>query len=189
VLDTALRLFTETGYAATTVQQVATGAGVSAETVYKSFGGKAGLVRGLYERGLGGTGPVPAATRSDAMSAAAADARSMLRGWADLTAEVAPRAAPLLLLVQVAAHADTDARDLLAEMNAQRLRRMDDNAARLHDRPGLRPRIRRAEIRDVMFTYSSPELYDVLVVHRRWSLRRYTDFVFAGMCAQLLEQP
>jgi hypothetical protein len=74
-------------------------------------------------------------------------------------------------------------------MNAQRLRRMDDNAARLHDRPGLRPRIRRAEIRDVMFTYSSPELYDVLVVHRRWSLRRYTDFVFAGMCAQLLEQP
>jgi len=30
VLDTALRLFTETGYAATTVQQVATGAGVSA---------------------------------------------------------------------------------------------------------------------------------------------------------------
>src|ERR1700754_4971554 len=102
VLDTALRLFTETGYAATTMQQVATGAGVSPETVYKSFGGKAGLVRGLYERGLGGTGAVPAPTRSDAMSAAAADARSMLRGWADLTAEVAPRAAPLLLLVQVA---------------------------------------------------------------------------------------
>ena len=187
VLECALRLFKETGYAATTVQQVAAEAGVSVETVYKGFGGKAGLVRALYDRGLGGEGPTPAPARSDAMSAAESDARSVLRGWSDLTAEVSPRATPIMLLVQAAAAADPEAGNLLEEMNTQRLERMTHNAKRLRGRAGLRQGLRLAEIRDVLFTYSSPELYDVLVVHRGWSLRRYSDFVYRGMSAQLLD--
>jgi AcrR family transcriptional regulator len=47
VLRAARTLFLDVGYAATTVPAVAGAAGVSAETVYKMFGGKAGLVRAL----------------------------------------------------------------------------------------------------------------------------------------------
>ncbi|MGH3646029.1 MAG: TetR/AcrR family transcriptional regulator [Micromonosporaceae bacterium] len=47
------------GYAATTLAAIAREAGVSVETIYKAFGGKSGLVRALYERGLTGIGPVP----------------------------------------------------------------------------------------------------------------------------------
>jgi hypothetical protein len=113
----------------------------------------------------------------------------VLRGWADLTAEVAPRGSPITLLMRTAAATDPDAEALLAEMNAQRLKRMAHNARRLRGRSGLRQDLRPAEIRDVLFTYSSPELYDVLVVGRGWSLKRYSAFVFAGMCGQLLQQP
>jgi len=55
------------GYAATTIAAIAGEAGVSVETIYKAFGGKSGLVRAIYERGLTGRGPVPAYQRSEEM--------------------------------------------------------------------------------------------------------------------------
>src|SRR4051794_34262802 len=60
VLDTAARLMQRDGYDATTVAAIATESGVSPETIYKSLGGKTGLVRALLERALEGAGPVPA---------------------------------------------------------------------------------------------------------------------------------
>jgi AcrR family transcriptional regulator len=189
VLDAAMTLFEGHGYAATTVQQVASEAGVSVETIYKKFGGKAGLVRALFHRGLAGAGSTPAEVRSDSMSAAEQSARNVLRGWADLTAEVSPRGSPIVLLIHAAAATDPEARALVDEMNTQRLERMTHNAKRLRGKAGLRRELSTAEIRDVLFTYSASELYDILVLHRGWSLRRFSDFVFAGMCAQLLDHP
>src|SRR6476660_5632900 len=71
VLDMARERFLANGYAATTVAAIATAAGVSVETIYKSYGGKAGLVRLLRDAALRGSGPVPAEQRSDQQSAAA----------------------------------------------------------------------------------------------------------------------
>src|SRR6188472_1819415 len=67
LMDTAERQFLAAGYAATTVGAIAAEAGVSVETVYKSFGGKSGLVRAIYDRGLLGVGQVAAYERSDRM--------------------------------------------------------------------------------------------------------------------------
>ena len=54
VLDAAEDLFRSRGYAGATVAAVAGAAEVSVETVYKSFGGKAGLVRRTAGAGLAG---------------------------------------------------------------------------------------------------------------------------------------
>ena len=40
-----------------------------------------------------------------------------------------------------------------------------------------------------MFAYSSPELYEILVLRQRWSLEQYGRFVGEGMIAALLPQP
>src|SRR5215208_4214095 len=69
-LERARELFLGQGYAATTVESIADAAGVSVATVYKTYGGKAGLVRELCSQALAGTGPVPAETRSDALRVA-----------------------------------------------------------------------------------------------------------------------
>lgn len=50
LVDTALRLFRERGYEATTMRLVATQAGVSAGNAYYHFEGKDALVQVLYER-------------------------------------------------------------------------------------------------------------------------------------------
>jgi AcrR family transcriptional regulator len=186
ILDCAERLFLESGYAATTIAAVAEAAGVSVETIYKAFGGKAGLVRAIRERRLGGVGPVPAETRSDRARASTADPYALIAAWGVLATEVAPLVSPILLLVRAAAVTDPDVAELLAEMDADRLRRMRVNARHLRDGGHLRPDVTLAQAVDVLWTYSAPELYELLVLRRSWSLVRYGRFIADAMIAALL---
>jgi hypothetical protein len=39
---------------------------------------------------------------------------------------------------------------------------------------------------DVLWTFSSPELYDLLVVRRGWGVEQYGDFVARGIIGALL---
>jgi AcrR family transcriptional regulator len=187
VLDIAQRMLLDGGYAGTSVNAIAGAAGVSVELIYKSFGGKAGLVREIVNRALLGQGPVPAPTRSDAAAASDIDARSLLRAWSRLTTEVSPRGTPIVLLVRSGAGADADLAALFDEINEQRLERMALNAGRLLDHRGVRPDLTVEQVRDVLWTYSAPELYDLLVTQRGWSLDRFGEFVFRGTSSQLLQ--
>ena len=117
ILEVAEELFLRDGYAATTVAAVAAAAGVSVETIYKTFRGKPGLIRAIQRKGLAGTAVVPAPDRSDQISASDLAPRAILRHWADLTGEVMPRVAPIILLVRAAAGTDPDMGELLAEIN------------------------------------------------------------------------
>jgi AcrR family transcriptional regulator len=188
IVDVAERRFLGDGYAATTVAAIAADAAVSADTIYKSFGGKPGLVRAIRDRALLGAGPVPAETRSDALQLSGASGREIIEGWGALTTEVAPRGAPIMLLMREAAASDPEAAALLDEMNADRLRRMTDNARRLRATGDVRAGLTVREIADVLWTYSSQELYELLVLQRGWSLRRYGRFVADAMSAALLRE-
>jgi AcrR family transcriptional regulator len=189
ILDTARRQFLEHGYAATTVAQIAADAGTSVETVYKAFGGKSGLVRALWERGLGGRGAVPAPERSDLLSSTETDPVRVLRGWGTFTTEVAPEVAPILMLVRVAAATDPDMATLLAESEAQHRTRMRHNARRLQQRGWLRPGVGLAQATDILWAYSSTELYDLLVVKSGWPVKRYGEFIGDALIAALLPRP
>ncbi|HZX56549.1 MAG TPA: TetR/AcrR family transcriptional regulator [Ilumatobacteraceae bacterium] len=186
LLDTALKRFTDDGYAATTIDSIAAAVEVSAATIYKTYGGKPGIVRALCERALGGRGPVPAEQRSDRLRVTTTNPREVIEGWGRLTAEVAPRVAPILLLLRDAASGDAAAAALHDELDSNRLRRMTENARFLVENGHVRTGIGLAHARDVLWTYSSPELFDLLVRRRRWSLTRYSEFVADAIAAALL---
>jgi AcrR family transcriptional regulator len=175
VLDVARRLMLRDGYDATRIARIAAEAGVSAETIYKSFGGKPGLVRALFEKALEGAGPVPAETRSDALRNT--DPETLVAGWARLATEVAPRGTAVQILVRAAAASDPRLRQLYDDMDATRLSRMHDNARALAALGGVRDGITVDEAGDVLFTISSPEMYELLVMRRGWSLERYSTYV------------
>lgn len=186
ILETARRRFLADGFAPTTIASLAADVGVSVDTIYKTFGGKAGLVRAICEQALAGAGPVPAETRSDSLQWAERDPRAIIRGWGTLTTEVAPRVAPILLLIRDAAVADPEMASLKAEMDRQRLGRMTHNAGNLAAAGHLRDDLTVEEAGEVMWTYSSPQLYELLVLIRGWSLRRYSAFIADAMVAALL---
>jgi AcrR family transcriptional regulator len=186
VVAAARRLFLRDGFAATTIAAIAADAGVSQETVYKTFGTKMALVRAVREQALAGEGSVDAERRSDRMQAAEKDPRAIIRAWSALLTEVAPQVSPVLLLVRDAAAADPGMARLQAELDASRLTRMTRNARTLHSRGHLRPGITLAAAADVLWACSSPELYELLVIRRRWPIGRYGRFVADAMIASLL---
>src|ERR1035437_1549459 len=97
VTEAAERRFLSEGYGATTIAAVAADADVSVDTIYKSFGGKPGLVRALWQKALEGVGPVAAERRSDRLQKEEPNPRKIIQGWGTFTAEVAPRAARILM--------------------------------------------------------------------------------------------
>jgi AcrR family transcriptional regulator len=186
VVEAAGRLLLRDGYASTTVAAIAREAGVSAETVYKGFGGKAGLVRAVWQAALTGVGPVPAEERSDRLQAEEDDPRALIRGWTELMTEVAPVVSPVLLLVRASSAVDAEMSALRAELDRSRLTRMTHNARVLDDRGHLRAGVSRRQAGEVMWTYTSPELFEMLVLARGWSVRRYARFVEDALVAALL---
>ena len=186
IIGIAEGLFLSRGYTATTVAAIAAQARVSVETIYKGFGGKPGLVRAIVEAGLAGPGPVPAEQRSDQIRDTEPDPRQILTAWGAFLTEIAPRTAPILLLARDAAASDPELAALLDQISAARLERMTVNARGLSEAAHLLPGLTLAQAADILWTYSSPELYDLLVLRRGWSPERYGRFAAQAMIAALL---
>lgn len=177
VLASARELFLRDGFAATTVEAVAKRGGVSQETVYKNFGSKAGLVRELHDDAMRGEDPVSPYQRSEALRTQP-DPYEIVRGWSQLSKEVAPRVSPILLLVRDAAGFEPDLRDLLTELDEARHQRMSENADFLLEGGHLRKEMTTRACADLMWSVTSPEMYELLVVRRGWSLDQYSNHLF-----------
>jgi AcrR family transcriptional regulator len=190
ICDAARRLFEEHGYGQTTIADIARSARVSPETIFKAFGSKSALlgavvtaaVRGDAERTPLRQRPEIEAIRREQ------DPRRQLTMYGSLLADVNPRLAPLVRVLREAASADRDIAAALETLNANRLDGMSEFAALLHDRGVLRSGVSKAEARDVLWTLNSPDLYQLLVVERGWSERRYGKWVAQQLAAALLGQ-
>jgi AcrR family transcriptional regulator len=186
VLDVAERRFLRDGYAGTTIVAIADEAAVSPELIYKAFGGKGGLVKGIYDRRLSGTQPVPAYQRSDEMREQHADPRRIMREWGLLTAEVAVNVTPIRMLLRSAATADPDMATLLEQIESERLDRMRHHAEFLAERGHIRPGVSVGEATDILWACSSTEFYELLVLQRNWPLSRFAQFITDFMTTGIL---
>jgi AcrR family transcriptional regulator len=188
VLQAARRLFLEHGFAATTMPAIASTAGVSVQTVYKAFGNKPRLAKAVFDVAIAGDDePVPMLQRTSLGRVRdERDPRKRLRLYGEFLAEVAPRHVPVQLVVRDAASSDPEAKVVWAELQAERLNGMTLFARALRDDGNLRPGISTNEARDVLWTYNSAELYQLLVLERGWSPKRYGRWIADALIAALI---
>jgi AcrR family transcriptional regulator len=189
VLDAARERFLADGYAATTVPGVAAMAGVSVEWVYKAVGRKPQLALAVFHDGIAGPGAESTELRADRISAREPDPRRRLRAFGGFVAEVTPRVAPLMLVVRDAAAADVELAAVWEQMLAERLARMATHAEQLAADGHLRDGVSVEEARDVLWLYSAPELYDLMVHRRGWAPQRFGAWVGEAYVAALLPGP
>jgi AcrR family transcriptional regulator len=108
IVAAAQSSFLAQGYGATTVRQVAEDAGVSQETIYKSFGAKAALLKAVYDLSLvGDDEDIPLSERPEAI--AVRDAPSpgeAAAAYAELARIIASRIDPLLRVLHGAGDSD-----------------------------------------------------------------------------------
>jgi AcrR family transcriptional regulator len=188
VLEAARRLFLERGFAATTMPDIASTAGVSVQTVYKAFGNKPGLAKAVFDVAIAGDDePVPMVERASlARVRDEPDPRKKLELYGEHLAAVAPRHVPIQLVILSAAATDPETGKVWQQLQDERLRGMSMFARSLHTEGHLRAGVSAAEARDVLWTYNSAELFQLLVVERRWSARRYGRWIADALIAALL---
>jgi AcrR family transcriptional regulator len=122
IIEVAKSSFLGRGFGGTTIRQVAEDAGVSQETIYKTFGGKAVLLKAVYDVSLAGDDDdVPLAHRPDAI--AARDARSpaaAATAYAELAQSISSRIDPLLRVLFGAGDTDKALADFATTTDTER---------------------------------------------------------------------
>jgi AcrR family transcriptional regulator len=188
IVSAASRLFVESGYGATTVDAVATAAGVSRKTVFTAVGGKVDLLKVALDWAVAGDDqPVALADRAVVRQLLEQpDAAVLLTGWASLQAEIGSRVAALFQALEVAAGTDRGARALLEQLQAQRLDGARTIVKRLRALDALTTELSYQEAVDLAWLATDAALFDRLVRVRGWSIRRFGEWLGENLCRQLL---
>ena len=188
VLAAARARFLADGYTATTVPGVARDAGVSVQMVYKAFGNKAGLLKAVFDVAVTGDDlPVPVAERDEIKRIQAEpDPREKLRMYSEYFVQGAGRGVAVELLARDAASGDPAAAAVWDQIQQQRLTGMSQFARHLHAGGHLPADTAVEEARDILWTFTSPELWDLLVIQRGWTPARYGHWLASMLTAALL---
>lgn len=111
ILDAAVTLFRERGWAATTLPMVAAEAGTAVDTIYSAFGSKSGLLLAAIDLAIAGDDdPTPMVDRPELAQFGKGTAMERLRTGVRFTIGVYERSVPILMALQEAAASDEAAR-------------------------------------------------------------------------------
>lgn len=185
VLKAAHDSFLKVGYAGTTIRAVAEAAGTSQETVYKRFGGKAGLLKDVYDVTMAGDDdPVPIAERPQFQAiAAATTAAEVARAYAAYARLLTGRAGELMRVVLSARGADADLDAFVRTVDGERLIGATMAVTNWAEKGWLRGDPDRA--RDLVWTLISPAVWNLLS-ERGWSLDQYEEWLRESLAATVL---
>lgn len=187
VVDTARRLFLETGYPTTTMAQIADESGVPAATMYRLFGSKRQILKEVVDVAFGGDDEaIEFQHRPEVREAFAADPGAMLDAFAHLVRGLMHRAGALQHVLATSAVVDAEAAEMLETTRRQRFTGQSRIVRDLTRRHALRSGLTQAKAADVTYAVMSPEVFRILTVERGWDEDEYEVWLARTLRSQLL---
>lgn len=178
VLNAAVKLFSETGWAGTTLAAIAAEAGVAVETVYSGFRSKKNLLRQALDVSVvGDTLPITLANRPEYAQLGKGPLAQRARAGARLHRVTMERVAPLWQAAREAAAADAEVAAWCRELEQIR-REQHKDALQLM----LGERIDGRQL-DLIWGLLSPEVYLKLADERGWTARVYEEWLARAVFA------
>ncbi len=169
---------------------IARASDVVVETIYRTFGSKAGLFKAVVRAAVAGgaaRAEVPVEQRPAIQAIIAEpDPRRQLALYAATQPGIHARSGPLLRVLVGAASADPELAEVWHDLEAERLAGMMRFAQLLADHGVLRPDLPLEDARDTLWTLNSLAVHDLLVVQRGWSAERYRDWLATALVGMLL---
>lgn len=167
------------------MRAVAARAGVSPETVYKTYGNMPGLMKALWDATLAGDDePVPMSERAALRQVwAEPDAYGKLRLYAAFVNGVHERTATLFSLLS---EAGAEVAEVLAETEAERLIGVTAFVAHLDATGMLRGGADPAREADACWVLTGPQIYTRLAVDRQWDSQEYRRWLARMLATGLL---
>ena len=177
VIRAAHDRFVASGYARTTIADIARDAGVSPETVYGTFGTKAALLHRTWDVTVGGDDDEVVFHERPEVRAirAETDLTMRLRLWAAFSTTTQRRTSPFMRMLEAAADSEPVAAVMLAEIGRQRLEGMTVMARSAAETGELAISV--DECRDVGWATTDGAMWHRLVVQRGWSDEQFADWL------------
>ncbi|MGZ3421624.1 MAG: TetR/AcrR family transcriptional regulator [Polyangiales bacterium] len=187
-LDVARRQFAERGYAETTMEAIATEAGLAVPTLYAAFGSKRGMLSQLIDRLVSGEpgGPSVLQTSSAKEVLAEPDRRRALALFAQHIAQVQERVGPTFQVMKSAARTEPDVAQIYARAQRSRFVNLEALAKQLAARGPLRPGLTIEDAGRTIWVLASPDTREMLRLHAGWSAERYIAWLADTLVAALL---
>ena len=188
ILDAAQRLFSDRGYGATTMEQIATHAGVATDTVYASFRNKAGVLHRLLDVRVGGDEtPIAILDREGPQKVRGEPSqRRQVAAFAADVAQILERVRPVDDIMRSASGVDPEIAALRTRMQGLRYENMRQLVTWLASNGPLRGGITEEEAAAIVWTIASPEVHGLLRRDRGWSLDRYVAWLSDTLTRTLL---
>jgi AcrR family transcriptional regulator len=188
VVEAARQLFSEHGYAGATIDAIAQGAGVAPETIFATFGNKRAILAAVIDVAVGGDHqPVPLLQRPGPQAVLQqAEPAQLLQLFAADISDILERVAPMFAIMRVAAKTEPEIAELLKIRLEQRLRNLTAVAQRLAAQRALREGLNAEQAADLIWTITSPEVFSLLTVDRRWAKERYVQWLSDTLARLLL---
>jgi AcrR family transcriptional regulator len=188
IIGSATRLFIAQGYVPTSIDEIATAAGVGRATVFASVGGKAAILKAAYDIAIvGDDEPIPLPQRPWAIAVRnEPDPGRMIDRYAAMIAEVSGRVAPIYEVMRGAATADPEAKALWDAMRKERRGGAAGFVGFVVARDALRAGVDRTMAADVVWALIDPGLYHLLVVEMGWTPAQFQTWLAETVKAQLL---
>jgi AcrR family transcriptional regulator len=188
IVTAARDLFLAGGYAATTIDGIATAAHVSRRTVFNSVGGKAALLKLAFDWAIvGDDEPVALADRPAVKAIVAEpDPRQALLLWVQTSTEIATRTAPLGEVLTAAADIDPAAAKQLAEWSRNRMAGAAGFIRYLASLDGLAAGLTEQRAAELCWALTDGHLYRLLVAQRGWSTADFSRWLSSSLAAVLL---
>lgn len=189
IIDAAKDLLLTRGYAATTLDQIAGRAGVALPTLTGYFSNKPALFQSVLRSVLSGTIDEDEPTIGEQLRdllRTTKNPQELLAGVAFLYRTANERAFDLFEIMRKAAAADPNI-EHQREAGAEARRRDQAPLARnLKRRGALRPDLTEREANDILWLYSSTDLYRLLVHDSNWKPQRYEQWLAETLANSLL---
>jgi AcrR family transcriptional regulator len=181
ILDAARQTFRDKGYGATTLADIAKVAGVAEPTVRATFKTKANLVEHLLRLAIRGDDSAAQLQDRETFQGilTAADPDTLLDRHADLAAAVHRRSWDVLEIARGAASSDPAIAEIYEQRPQARRKNQRAIAKRLAELGALPPGTSVETATDLLWLYTSHEIYRMLVIERKWSTDRYRAWLRA----------
>ena len=187
VVQAARELFETGGFRQTTIAAIAKRAGVSSESIYKTFGTKAALAKAVFDLELAGDDePVPIAERPAIQAIRdEPDVRRKITMFAEGLAQRHARSAAVQILIRDGRHVDDSLTPVWAALQREGLTGMTALGRHLLDTGQLRAGLTIEQVRDILWNYLAIDAYERLVLIQGWSQQRYSNWLAHTMVSAL----
>jgi len=187
VVQAARELFETGGFRQTTIAAIAKRAGVSSESIYKTFGTKAALAKAVFDLELAGDDePVPIAERPAVQAIRdEPDVRRKITLFAEGLAQRQARSAAVQILIRDGRHVDDSLTPVWAALQREGLTGMTALGRHLLDTGQLREGLTIEQVRDILWNYLAIDAYERLVLIQGWSQQRYSNWLAHTMVSAL----